>query len=109
MTRSQTEYVDRVMRHPKLVLILATGTSSIVRMAHSSGTPTLTLRPSLTLACGTWAGNLSTDNISTDHLLNIHRIARLRPNARWLDSARAKSLDPSITSKEIQAIYSRNY
>jgi acetaldehyde dehydrogenase/alcohol dehydrogenase len=68
-----------------------------------------TLRPSLTLACGTWAGNLSTDNISTDHLLNIHRIARLRPNARWLDSARAKSLDPSITSKEIQAIYSRNY
>jgi acetaldehyde dehydrogenase/alcohol dehydrogenase len=68
-----------------------------------------TLRPSLTLACGTWAGNLSTDNISTDHLLNIHRVARLRPNTRWLDSARAKSLDPSITSKDIRAIYNRNY
>jgi acetaldehyde dehydrogenase/alcohol dehydrogenase len=67
------------------------------------------LRPSLTLACGTGAGNLSTDNISTDHLLNIHRIARRRPNARWLDTARARSLEPSIDATTIRAIYNRNY
>jgi acetaldehyde dehydrogenase/alcohol dehydrogenase len=68
-----------------------------------------TLRPSLTLACGTAAGNLSTDNISTDHLLNIHRVARLRPNARWLDSTRDKSLDPSVDAKQVREIYNRNY
>jgi len=68
-----------------------------------------TLRPSLTLACGTFAGNLSTDNISTDHLLNIHRVARLRRNSRWLDSARDKSLDPSVDAKQVRAIYNRNY
>jgi acetaldehyde dehydrogenase/alcohol dehydrogenase len=68
-----------------------------------------TLRPSLTLACGTFAGNLSTDNISTDHLLNIHRVARLRPNHQWLDAARDKSLDPSVDAKQVRTIYHRNY
>ncbi|HEY3380624.1 MAG TPA: aldehyde dehydrogenase family protein [Vicinamibacterales bacterium] len=68
-----------------------------------------TLRPSLTLACGTDAGNVSTDNISTDHLLNIHRVARLRPNRRWLDAARARSLDPAVDADEIRGIYNRNW
>jgi acetaldehyde dehydrogenase/alcohol dehydrogenase len=67
------------------------------------------IRPSLTLACGTFAGNLFTDNISTDHLLNIHRVARLRPNRQWLDAARDKSLDPSVDAKQIREIYNRNY
>jgi len=68
-----------------------------------------TLRPSLTLACGTDAGNVSTDNISTDHLLNIHRVARLRPNSRWLDKARARSVDGRIDADEIREIYNRNW
>ena len=34
------------------------------------------LTPSLTLACGTGGKNISTDNITARHLLNIHRIAR---------------------------------
>ncbi|UCD05192.1 MAG: aldehyde dehydrogenase family protein [candidate division WOR-3 bacterium] len=34
------------------------------------------LRPSLMLACGTRGKNITTDNISVRHLLNIHRIAR---------------------------------
>ena len=67
------------------------------------------LRPSLTLACGTGAGNLSTDNISTEHLLNIHRVARLRPNARWMGTPREAWLDSSIGPKEILEIYNRNY
>ncbi len=33
------------------------------------------LQPSLTLACGSGGGNISTDNISARHLLNIQRIA----------------------------------
>jgi acyl-CoA reductase-like NAD-dependent aldehyde dehydrogenase len=68
-----------------------------------------TLRPSLTLACGTDAGNVSTDNISTDHLLNIHRVARLRPNSRWLDKARALSADGTVGADEIREIYNRNW
>ena len=34
------------------------------------------LRPSLMLACGTRGKNITTDNISVRHLLNIHRVAR---------------------------------
>jgi acetaldehyde dehydrogenase/alcohol dehydrogenase len=34
------------------------------------------LRPSLMLACGTGGKNITTDNITVHHLLNIHRIAR---------------------------------
>ncbi len=62
------------------------------------------LRPSLTLACGAGAGNMTTDNISTDHLLNIHRVARLRPNARW-PSVRSTVLDPSVGPAEILELY----
>jgi len=34
------------------------------------------LRPSLMLACGSGGKNITTDNITVQHLLNIHRIAR---------------------------------
>lgn len=67
------------------------------------------LRPSLTLACGAGARNLTTDNISTDHLLNIHRVARLRQNPRWASVSRATWLDPEIGPAEILRIYNRNY
>jgi acetaldehyde dehydrogenase/alcohol dehydrogenase len=66
------------------------------------------LRPSLSLACGTGAGNMTTDNISTEHLLNIHRVARLRHNSRWLN-VRQTSLDPSVSADEILALYNKNY
>uniref|UniRef100_A0A7V1EIB0 Aldehyde dehydrogenase family protein n=1 Tax=candidate division WOR-3 bacterium TaxID=2052148 RepID=A0A7V1EIB0_UNCW3 len=36
------------------------------------------LKPSLMLACGTSGKNITADNISVRHLLNIHRIARRR-------------------------------
>ena len=38
------------------------------------------LRPSLVLACGTGGKNITTDNISARHLLNIHRVARRKVN-----------------------------
>jgi acetaldehyde dehydrogenase/alcohol dehydrogenase len=65
--------------------------------------------PSLTLACGTGAGNVSTDNITVDHLLNIHRVARMRPNLRWLDIARDAWLDPAVGADSIRRMYNRNY
>jgi acyl-CoA reductase-like NAD-dependent aldehyde dehydrogenase len=33
------------------------------------------LTPSVTLGCGTWGGNSTTDNVSYEHLLNIKRLA----------------------------------
>jgi acetaldehyde dehydrogenase/alcohol dehydrogenase len=63
-----------------------------------------TLRPSLTLACGTGAGNMSTDNISTEHLLNIHRVAKPRYNHNWL-SVREATLDAGVDAEEILREY----
>jgi len=67
------------------------------------------LRPSLTLACGAGARNLTTDNISTNHLLNIHRVARLRQNPRWTSMPRSLWLDPAVGAGEILRLYNRNY
>jgi acetaldehyde dehydrogenase/alcohol dehydrogenase len=66
------------------------------------------LRPSLALGCGAGAGNMTTDNISIDHLLNIHRVARLRPNGRWL-GAWATTLEEKVGPDQILALYNRNY
>lgn len=38
------------------------------------------LQPSMTLACGTGGKNITTDNISARHLINIQRIAQRRLN-----------------------------
>ena len=63
-----------------------------------------TLRASLSLACGTGAGNMTTDNISVDHLLNIHRVAHLRFNADWA-AVRQTTLDAAVDSAEILERY----
>jgi acetaldehyde dehydrogenase/alcohol dehydrogenase len=68
-----------------------------------------TLSPSLTLSCGTGAGNITTDNITVTHLLNIHRIARRRINHRWMDIPRETFLEPGIGPDEIRRIYNRNF
>ena len=63
-----------------------------------------TLRASLSLACGTGAGNMTTDNISVDHLLNIHRVAHLRFNAKWA-GVRQTTLDAAVDAREVLARY----
>lgn len=68
-----------------------------------------TLTPSFTLSCGTQAGNIFTDNISIAHLINIHRVARRRLNARWFQIPERTWTDPAIGGEEILALYNRNY
>lgn len=68
-----------------------------------------TLNPSLTLSCGTEAGNIFTDNITTTHLLNIQRIARRRPNLRWHSIPEELWLDKKIDAEKIEALYNKNY
>jgi acetaldehyde dehydrogenase / alcohol dehydrogenase len=63
-----------------------------------------TLRASLSLACGTGAGNMTTDNISVDHLLNIHRVAHLRFNAKWA-AVRQVTIDGAVDAREILERY----
>jgi acetaldehyde dehydrogenase/alcohol dehydrogenase len=68
-----------------------------------------TLSPSFTLSCGSGGNNITTDNITTRHLLNVHRIARRRPNPRWVAFAQEKYLDESLTAQQIENEFNRNF
>ncbi len=67
-----------------------------------------TLPPSFTLSCGSGGKNSTTDNISTRHLLNIHRICRRRANERWRNIDHRKYLDESLTGDDIEREFNRN-
>ncbi len=41
------------------------------------------LAPSLTLGCGSWGGNSTSDNVGVKHLLNIKTVAERRQNMLW--------------------------
>lgn len=41
------------------------------------------LAPSLTLGCGSWGGNSTSENVSVKHLLNIKTVAERRENMLW--------------------------
>ncbi|MFZ5519051.1 MAG: aldehyde dehydrogenase family protein [Candidatus Zhuqueibacterota bacterium] len=56
------------------------------------------LQPSLTLGCGSGGKNITTDNISAKHLLNIQRIARRQVHSCVKQSARDRYLDESVTA-----------
>jgi acetaldehyde dehydrogenase/alcohol dehydrogenase len=68
-----------------------------------------TLSPSFTLGCGTGGNNITTDNITARHLLNIHRIARRRPNPRWLSLETGLLLDEKASPETIESEFNRNY
>jgi acetaldehyde dehydrogenase/alcohol dehydrogenase len=60
------------------------------------------LTPSMTLACGSGGKNITTDNISARHLLNIQRIARRRVHKN-IDPCNIKLyLDESIDATTIE-------
>ena len=41
------------------------------------------LEPSLTLGCGSWAGNSVSENVGVKHLINVKTIAERRENMLW--------------------------
>ena len=70
------EHVIRefALRMPASRILINTPTT------HGSVGDSANLEPSLSLGCGTWGGNITTDNISVMHLLNIKRVAyEVRP------------------------------
>jgi acetaldehyde dehydrogenase/alcohol dehydrogenase len=68
-----------------------------------------TLSPSFTLSCGSGADNITTDNITARHLLNIHRVTRRRPNSRWFNFHQDAYLDESIEALEIEREFNKNF
>ena len=62
---------------------------------HGSIGLTTGLDPAMTLGCGGWGGNITSDNISPRHLLNIKRLAyEVRPAVRTT----AGTVTPSLAS-----------
>ena len=49
------------------------------------------LAPSLTLGCGTFGGNITSDNVTARHLMNIKRLAYYNPPAEFSDGGAAKT------------------
>jgi len=58
---------------------------------------TTSLQPSMSLGCGAAAGNITSDNITPLHLINIKRLARVRAVA-GSPAAKAKSAAPAQPS-----------
>ena len=67
-----------------------------------------TLNPALTLGCGTGGKNITTENISAQHLINIQRIARRRPNYSWHNFDINRYLDEDFTVKDLYEEYYKN-
>ncbi len=67
------------------------------------------LSPSLTLGCGTGGKNITTENVTARHLLNIQRITRRRVNERLQRFDKRKYLDESLDACAIEQEFNRNY
>jgi len=66
---------------------------------HGSIGLTTGLDPALTLGCGGWGGNITSDNISPRHLLNIKRLAyEIRPAVVHSSKAKATVSSPSTSA-----------
>ncbi len=66
------------------------------------------LSPSFTLGCGTGGKNITTDNVTARHLVNVQRIARRRNNQRLERFDAALYLDESLDIDAIEARFNRN-
>ena len=67
------------------------------------------LSPSLTLGCGTGGKNITTDNVTARHLLNIQRIARRRINERFANFDKTLYFKPEMDAEAIQKKYNMNF
>ena len=67
-----------------------------------------TLNPALTLGCGTGGKNITTENISANHLINIQRVARRRPNYYWNNFDISRFNEEGFTEKDLDSEYYKN-
>ncbi len=66
---------------------------------------TTDLEPSMTLGCGSWGGNVTSDNISPRHLMDVKRIAfETRPINQIAEQPRAAASSPVIDRAAIASL-----
>ena len=68
-----------------------------------------TLLTSFTLGCGAGGKNITTENISARHLINIKRVCRRRENERWSRFEASKYLDEKLAWDDLLREYNMNY
>ena len=66
------------------------------------------LSVSFTLGCGTWGKNITTENVTARHLLNIKRVCRRRGNDKWLAFPKERYLDESVSAGDCAREYHIN-
>lgn len=64
-----------------------------------------TLAPSFTLGCGSGGKNITTENVTARHLLNIKRVCRKRPTEKWHGFDTSRYLDSAETVDGLLADY----
>jgi len=67
-----------------------------------------TLNTSFTLGCGSGGKNITTENITAHHLLNIQRVTRRKLNQKWFAFDVEKYLDERNDDKIILHEYNKN-
>jgi len=67
------------------------------------------LPTSLTLGCGSGGKNITTENVTAHHLINIQRVCRRRDNRKWFGFDKDKYLDETISGDQIISEYERNF
>jgi acetaldehyde dehydrogenase (acetylating) len=66
------------------------------------------LPPSMTLGCGSWGGNVTSDNISPLHLMDIKRVAfETRPVRNRAEEVAEPALAATVKRNEVAAIVDR--
>ncbi len=67
------------------------------------------LAPSLTLGCGTGGKNITTENITARHLINIQRVCRRKLNEKWKNINLDLYLDESLDESALTREYNKNH
>lgn len=67
------------------------------------------LSPSFTLGCGTGGKNITTDNVTARHLMNVQRIALRRENERMMRFDNSLYFDESLDVETIEQQFNKNF
>jgi acetaldehyde dehydrogenase / alcohol dehydrogenase len=67
------------------------------------------LPASLTLGCGTGGKNITTENITARHLINIQRVCRRKPNEKFFSFDSSKYFDETLGADKIIDEYNKNH
>ncbi|MFP4528889.1 MAG: aldehyde dehydrogenase family protein [Candidatus Kapaibacterium sp.] len=67
------------------------------------------LNASLTLGCGSGGKNITTDNVSAEHLLNIQRITKKKLNQKFFAFDQTKYFNPNYKSGSLEKEFNHNF